>query len=55
MVLTNNNIFKAHRLHNEDIVIICDLVDFGISKSELNALFRNENHPKYIACGDEIF
>jgi uncharacterized protein YehS (DUF1456 family) len=37
-----------------DIVEICKLVDFKVSKSELNALFRNENHEKYVECGDQI-
>ncbi len=56
--LTNNDIMKklrvAHQLRNEDIVDICALVDFKVSKSELGAIFRNENHPKYKACGDQF-
>jgi uncharacterized protein YehS (DUF1456 family) len=58
MSLTNNDILKklrvAHKLRNEDIVDILKLVDFRISKSELGAFFRNENHPKYMDCGDQI-
>ncbi|MGB1449386.1 MAG: DUF1456 family protein [Flavobacteriaceae bacterium] len=58
MGLTNNDIFKklrvAHQLRDEDIVAILQLVDFRISKSELGAFFRNENHPKYMECGDQI-
>jgi len=58
MALTNNDILKklrvAHKLRDDDIVKICALVDFKISKSELNALFRNENHEKYMECGDQI-
>ncbi len=58
MGLTNNDIFKklrvAHKLRDTDIVKICELVDFRISKSELNAFFRNENHPKYMECGDQM-
>jgi uncharacterized protein YehS (DUF1456 family) len=58
MGLSNNDILKklrvAHKLRDEDIVKICALVDFKISKSELNALFRNENHEKYMECGDQI-
>ncbi len=50
MGLTNNDIFKklrvAHKLRDDDIVDILKLVDFRISKSELGAFFRNENHPK---------
>jgi uncharacterized protein YehS (DUF1456 family) len=57
MGLTNNDIFKklrvAHKLR-DDIIKICALKDFRVSKSELNALFRNENHPKYMECGDQF-
>ena len=28
--------------------------DFKITKSELNAIFRNETHPKYMECGDQF-
>ena len=28
--------------------------DFKITKSELNAIFRNESHPKYMECGDQF-
>jgi uncharacterized protein YehS (DUF1456 family) len=56
--LTNNDIMKklrvAHHLRNEDIVDICKLVDFKVSKSELGAIFRSENHPKYKECGDQF-
>ena len=58
MALTNNDIFKklrvALKLRDDEIVKILDLVDFRVSKSELGALFRNENHPKYMECGDQI-
>ncbi|ARV10472.1 hypothetical protein BTO05_12830 [Winogradskyella sp. PC-19] len=58
MALTNNDIFKkirvAHKLRDDDMVKILALVDFRISKSELNAFFRNEDHPKYMECGDQI-
>ncbi len=58
MGLTNNDIFKklrvAHKLRDDDIVKVCALVDFKVTKSELGAIFRNENHPKYMECGDQI-
>ncbi|MBA09878.1 DUF1456 family protein [Flavobacteriaceae bacterium] len=58
MGLTNNDIFKklrvAHKLRDDDIIKICALKDFKISKSELGAIFRNENHPKYMECGDQF-
>ena len=56
--MTNNDIFKklrvALKLKNTDILKILALVDFRISESELDALFRNEDHPKYKECGDQI-
>ena len=41
-------------MRDEDIVDILKLVDFRMSKSELGAFFRNENHPKYMECGDQV-
>jgi hypothetical protein len=56
--MTNNDIFKklrvALQLRDDDIVDILKLVDFKISKSELGAFFRNENHPNYMECGDQV-
>ena len=58
MGLTNNDILKklrvAHKLRDTDIVEICKLVDFKVSKAELGALFRSEDHDKYVECGDQI-
>ncbi len=56
--LTNNDIMKklrvAHKLRDEYIVNICALVDFKVTKSEINALYRNPNHPKFMPCGDQF-
>ncbi|RKR12297.1 uncharacterized protein DUF1456 [Maribacter vaceletii] len=56
--MTNNDIFKKLRvalmLRDDNIVEILQLVDFNISKSELGAFFRNEDHPKYMECGDQV-
>ena len=58
MGLTNNDIFKklrvAHKLRDHDIIAICKLVDFNVTKGEIGAIFRNENHPKYMECGDQF-
>jgi uncharacterized protein YehS (DUF1456 family) len=58
MGLNNNDILKklrvAHKLRDDDIIKILALVDFKVTKSELGALFRNEDHPKYMECGDQI-
>ena len=56
--MTNNDIFKklrvALKLRDDEIVQICSLVDFKVSKSEIGSFFRNESHPKYVECGDQI-
>ncbi len=58
MALSNNDILKklrvAHKLRDDDIVAICKLVDFNITTSELGAIFRSEDHPKYMVCGDQL-
>ena len=54
MGLTNNDILKklrvALKMRDDDIVKVLSLVDFKISKSELGAFFRIEDHPKYMDC-----
>lgn len=56
--MNNNDIFKklrvALQLRDDQIVEILQLVDFRISKGELGNIFRNEDHPKYMDCGDQI-
>ena len=56
--MTNNDIFKKLRvalmLRDDQIVEILELVDFRISKTELSAFFRAENHEKYVECGDQV-
>ena len=58
MGLTNNDILKklrvALKMRDNDIVKVLSLVDFKISKSELGAFFRSEDHPKYMDCQDQI-
>lgn len=56
--MNNNEIFKklrvALQLRDDQIVEILNLVDFRISKGEIGNFFRNEDHPKYIDCGDQV-
>jgi hypothetical protein len=56
--MTNNDILKklrvALKLTDDDIVKIMGLVDFQVSKAELGALFRRDDHPKYMECGDQF-
>ena len=58
MGLTNNDILKklrvALKMRDDDIVKVLSLVDFKISKSELGAFFRSEDHTKYMDCQDQI-
>lgn len=58
MGLTNNDIMKKLRValkyRDEDIIRVLEHVDFKVSKSELGALFRNEDHPNFKKCGDQI-
>jgi hypothetical protein len=56
--MNNNDIFKklrvALQLRDEQIIEILQLVDFRISKPELGAFFRNEDHPNFMECGDQV-
>lgn len=56
--MNNNDIFKklrvALQLRDDQIVEIFELVDFRISKGEIGNFFRNEDHPKYVECGDQV-
>jgi uncharacterized protein YehS (DUF1456 family) len=57
-MLTNNDILKKLRvaleLKDDDIINILKLVDFEISKTELGAIFRKDDHPNYRPCGDQL-
>lgn len=56
--MVNNDVFKKLRialeLRDDDIIEILSLVDFKITKSELGAFFRREDHPNYKICGDQV-
>lgn len=56
--MTNNDVFKklrvALKFRDDDIIEILTLVDFKMSKTELSAFFRNEDHPNYMECGDQV-
>lgn len=58
MPLTNNDILKklrvALQLRDEDIIEILQLVDFRVTKTELSAFFRKEDHPNYKPLQDQI-
>jgi len=56
--MSNNDIMKKLRvalsLTTDDIVQICKLVNFTVTKSELGDIFRKEDHPNFKKCGDQI-
>jgi len=56
--MNNNDIFKklrvALQLRDDQIVEICQLVDFRISKGEIGNIFRAEDHADFMLCGDQI-
>jgi uncharacterized protein YehS (DUF1456 family) len=56
--MSNNDILKklrvALQLRDDQIVEIMGLVDFKMTESEVNALFRKEDHTNYVKCGDQV-
>lgn len=58
MALSNNDIIKKLRvaleLKDSDIIEILKLVDYEITKTELSAFFRREDHPHYRQLKDQI-
>lgn len=56
--MTNNDIFKKLRValsfRDTDIIECLSLVNYQISKSELSAIFRSEDHPNYQPCGNQL-
>ncbi len=56
--MTNNDILKKLRialsLKDFEIIEILKLVEFEMTKTELSALFRKDDHPNYKECGDQV-
>ena len=56
--MSNNDILKklrvALKLTDTDIIDILKLADFDISKSQLSALFRKEDHKNFIKCQNQL-
>jgi uncharacterized protein YehS (DUF1456 family) len=57
-MISNNDIMKklrvALKLKDTDIIDILKLAEFETTPSQLSAIFRKEDHPNYVACGDQI-
>ncbi len=56
--MSNNDIMKKLRVAlqftDDDIIDVLKLVNFRITKTELGAIFRKEDHPNFKPCGDQI-
>jgi uncharacterized protein YehS (DUF1456 family) len=56
--MSNNDIMKklrvALKFTDDDIIKVLDLANFRVSKTELSAIFRKEDHPNFKPCGDQI-
>ncbi len=58
VAMSNNDVMKKLRvalaLRDDDIIGIMKLVNFNVSKTELSAIFRDEEHPNFKPCGDQF-
>lgn len=56
--VTNNTVLKklrvAFELREEDILDLLKVSGFEVSKTELSALFRANDHRNYRPCGDQL-
>jgi uncharacterized protein YehS (DUF1456 family) len=56
--MSNNDIMKklrvALKFTDDDIIKVLDLANFRVTKTELTAIFRKEDHPNFKPCGDQI-
>ncbi|MES2375756.1 MAG: DUF1456 family protein [Bacteroidota bacterium] len=56
--MSNNDIMKklrvAMKFTDDDIVKVLELANFRITKTELGAIFRADDHPNFKPCGDQI-
>ncbi len=56
--MSNNDILKKLRvalsLNSDQIIEICKLVGFTVTKAELGDIFRKDDHPNFKKCGDQI-
>jgi uncharacterized protein YehS (DUF1456 family) len=56
--MSNNDIMKklrvALKFTDDDIIKVLDLANFRVTKTEISAIFRNEDHPNFKPCGDQI-
>lgn len=44
----------ALKFTDDDIIEVLALADFRVTKTELGAIFRKEDHPNFKPCGDQL-
>ncbi|SFS89009.1 Protein of unknown function [Sphingobacterium wenxiniae] len=44
----------ALKFTDDDIIKVMELVDFKVTKTELSAIFRKDDHPNFKPCGDQF-
>ncbi len=56
--MSNNDIMKklrvAMKFTDDDIIKVLELANFRITKAEIGAIFRKDDHPNFKPCGDQI-
>ena len=56
--MSNNDIMKklrvALKFTDDDIIKVLELVNFRITKTEIGAILRADDHPNFKPCGDQI-
>ena len=52
--MSNNDIMKKLRVALQFTDEVLKLANFRITKTELGAIFRKEDHPNFKPCGDQI-
>jgi uncharacterized protein YehS (DUF1456 family) len=56
--MSNNDIMKklrvAMKFTDDDIIKVLDLANFRVTKTEITAIFRADDHPNFKPCGDQI-
>lgn len=56
--MSNNDIMKklrvALKFTDDDIVKVLALANFSVTKTEISAIFRADDHPNFKPCGDQI-
>lgn len=56
--MSNNDIMKklrvAMKFTDDDIIKVLDLANFRVTKTEISAIFRKDDHPNFKPCGDQI-